>query len=79
MNDRNQYKLPLRNIAYMLYHMAKRDMYDPDFIRKMENESLINSSNKVEARHCFGALYGYYRLNQGNISCIRMWEDRMTE
>lgn len=65
MKDKGQYKLPLRNVAYLLYHLAKKDFYDPDFILKMENESRLATSTQMEARHCFGGLYGYYRLNQG--------------
>ena len=37
IKDKSSYKLPLRNVAYVLYHMAKSDIYDPDLVLKFEN------------------------------------------
>ena len=54
-------------MAYILYHMAKRDIYDPDLIMKFEEEMVSIQSTSMTSRHAMGAVFGYFRLNQGSM------------
>lgn len=79
LKERNNYKIPLRNSAYLLYHIARKDLYDPDLVMKLESQYRLVASTSMTARHCMGALYGLYRLNQGTAHGIEFWEEKMEE
>lgn len=38
IKDRNAYNLPLRNQAFLFYHIAKSEIYDPDLFLSFENQ-----------------------------------------
>ena len=57
--------------------MAKADLYDPDLVLKLEAQYRLVTSTTMTARHCMGALYGLYRLNQGTLAGIEFWEEQM--
>jgi hypothetical protein len=77
LKERNNYKIPLRNSAYLLYHISKKDLYDPDLVMKLEGQYRLVTSTTMTARHCMGGLYGLYRLNQGTQAGIEFWEEQM--
>lgn len=58
-----------------MYHLSKADLYEPDFILKLEGEYRAIQNNKLPARLCMGAVYGYYRSNQGSKSGLEFWEE----
>ena len=78
MKEKGSYRIPLRNTAYLLYHLAKSDVYDPDVFARFEKEVRTVASNKMTSRHAMGALYGYYRSNQGTMYGLEFWEENMT-
>lgn len=57
------YKLPLRNVAYVLYHVAKSEIYDPALFESFENSYREISSTDMASRQAMGGVYGYYRSN----------------
>jgi hypothetical protein len=63
LKDRSGYRVPLRNTAYLLYHIAKSDIYDPEIFTRFEKEVRTVASNKMTSRHAMGAVYGYYKSN----------------
>jgi hypothetical protein len=63
MHDRASYTCSAKNCAYVLYNMVKQDIYDPYLFQKFENEYHSMSTYHLVSRHCFGALYAYYKSN----------------
>jgi hypothetical protein len=63
MKSKENVRIPLRNMGFLLYHMAKSDIYDPDLVLGMEKELSTMQTSKMTSRHAMGGLYGYYRLN----------------
>jgi len=54
--------------------MAKSDVYDPDLVLNFEKEMRTISSTDMTSRHAMGAVYGYYRMNQGTEEGLEFWE-----
>jgi hypothetical protein len=50
-------------MAYLLYNMIKKDIYDPSLFEKFEANYRLVEIKHLETRHCFGALYAYYKSN----------------
>ena len=82
--------IPINKRAYILYHMAKQNVYDPDFVIHMEQGLLIERSitdlgdegdNRGEkdltARYAFGAVCSYWRMNYGTAYGLKYWETYM--
>lgn len=69
--------MPLRNIAYMIYHMAKSDIYEPDVFLNFEKELRTITSISMTSRHAMGGVYGYYRSNQGTKFGVEFWEEHL--
>ena len=77
----------MRHTAYILYNMAQKDIFDPLFYQNLEKEYQFVQANKVlrksthtlttTARHCFGALYSYYKMNCGSLDGILFWEEKL--
>jgi hypothetical protein len=63
IKDKGTYRLPLRNIGYLLYHVAKSEIYDPALFQGFENIYREITSVKMTSRHAMGGVYGYYRSN----------------
>jgi hypothetical protein len=77
IKDRGTYRLPLRNLSYLLYHIAKNDIFDPEFFAKVEEGLREITSTEMTARHNMGAVYGYYRSNQGSRFGLDYWEEHL--
>lgn len=77
MKDKGTYRLPLRNVGYLLYHVAKNDIYDPDLFTNFESFYREITSTSMTARHAMGGLYGYYRSNQGTQYGVDFWENHL--
>jgi hypothetical protein len=67
--------MPMRNVGYLLYHMAKCDIYDPAVYQGFEDAYKEISSRTMTSRHAMGGLYGYYRSNQGTKYGLDIWEE----
>ena len=79
MKDKDQFKIPLRNVAFMLYHVAKRDIYDPELFEKLEGAYRTIASIDMTSRHAQGGVYGYYRSNQGTKFGLDFWEEQLAK
>jgi hypothetical protein len=55
--------------------MAKSEIYDPLLIENFENGYREATSFKMASRQSMGAVYAYYRLNQGTKYGVDFWED----
>lgn len=77
IKDKGTYKLPLRNLGFVLYHIAKNDIYDPDLFQKFEETYREITSTSMTARHNMGGVYGYYRSNQGTRYGLDYWEEHL--
>lgn len=77
MKEKGQYRLPLRNLGYLHYHIAKNDIYDPELFTKIEEGLREITSTSMTARHNMGGVYGYYRSNQGTKFGLDFWEDHL--
>ena len=77
IKDKGSYKLPAKNIAYLLYHVAKSEIYDPDLFAGFENIYREVTSTRMTARHAMGGVYGYYRSNQGTRYGVDYWEEHL--
>lgn len=63
----------------MLYHVAKSEIYDPELFQGFESMYREVSVLKMTSRHAMGAVYGYYRSNQGTQYGVDFWEDNLTK
>ena len=77
IKHKGSYKLPAKNIAYLLYHVAKSEIYDPDLFAGFEGVYREVTSTKMTARHAMGGVYGYYRSNQGTHYGVDYWEGHL--
>lgn len=77
IRDKGTYRLPLRNIGFLLYHVAKTDIYNPDLIAGFESMYREITSTTMTARHAMGGVYGYYRSNQGTRYGLDFWENHL--
>lgn len=66
MKDKGSYRIPLQNVAYLLYHVAKSEIYDPEIFQRFEVNLAQITNVQITSRHCMGALYAYYKSNQGS-------------
>ncbi len=67
----------MRNISYLLYHVAKNDIYDPALFASFEAVLKEITSTTMTPRHSMGAVYAYYRSNQGSKQGLDFWEDHL--
>lgn len=74
IHDRGNYAIAIKNMSYILYNMVQRDIYDPSLFEKFEAQYKMLDAKHIECRHCFGALYAYYKSNQGSRYGIDFWE-----
>ena len=77
MKDKATYRLPLRNIGFLLYHVAKNDIYDPELFANFEGVYREISSVDMTSRHAMGGVYGHYRSNQGTKFGVDFWEEQI--
>jgi hypothetical protein len=63
IHDKGNYRLPLKNMAYVLYNMQYKGVYDPVIYREFEKNYQVTSAVHMNARFAYGALYAYYRGN----------------
>lgn len=77
IKDKATYKLPLRNLGFILYHIGKNDIYDPSLFVKFEETYREITSTNMTARHNMGGVYGYYRSSQGTRYGLDYWEDHL--
>lgn len=77
IKDKGTYRMPLRNTGFLLYHLAKNDIYDPDLFANFEAVYREISSTSMTARHAMGGVYGYYRSNQGTKFGVDFWEEHL--
>lgn len=80
--------IPVNKRAYILYHMAKQGVYDPEFFKLMEGGLMLEQTDDTEendlkgekhltARYAMGAVIGYWRLNTGSAWALKYWENSM--
>ena len=74
-------EIPVNKRAYILYHMAKQDVYDPEFYSLMETGLMIegDSSEKkqdknVSARYAMAGVCAYWRSGCGSSWALKYWE-----
>ena len=63
----------------MLYNMTFKHVYDPLIYQKFEESLKMASDKHMSARIAFGALYAYYRTNQGTRFGIDFWESKLED
>ena len=71
--------MPLKNMAYLLYNMTFDKIYDPLVYEKFESNYKITSSKYMNARLAFGAVYAYYKSNQGTLFGVDFWESKLED
>jgi hypothetical protein len=74
LHDSGKYRLPLKNMAYLIYNMTFDNIYDPLVYEKFEANYKITSGKHMNARIAFGAIYAYYKSNQGTLFGVDFWE-----
>ena len=73
------FRLPVKNMALILYNMQLKEIYDPVIYEGFEKE-LPSASTKYNCgRICFGALYAYYKSNLGSMYGIDFWESQLED
>ena len=60
MHEKVQYNIALNKMPIVFYNMAVTDHFDPKIYKELENQYKLSDIKWIEARHCYGALYGYY-------------------
>ena len=69
----------MKNQAYLLYNMCLADNYDPILFAKFEESRDMASSEHMTARHCYGALYAYYKTGMGTQAMVDKWESLLED
>ena len=65
IHDRQNFNMPLNRMCYVMYNMTKAEIYDPAIFAGFERNIATTKVSNLESRHCFGAVYAYYKSNQG--------------
>lgn len=63
-------------MAYLIYNMTFDNIYDPLVYEKFEANYKITSGKHMNARIAFGAIYAYYKSNQGTLFGVDFWESK---
>ena len=50
-------------MAYCIYNMTVKEFYDPGLYERFEQNYKLTSSEHMNARIAFGAVYAYYKSN----------------
>jgi hypothetical protein len=79
LHDSRNYNIPLRNRAHLIYNMAKKGIYDPTIYLGFEETYKTAANQHLVARMCFGALWAYYKTNQGTRFGIDFWESKLED
>jgi hypothetical protein len=74
IHDKASYSTNVKNMAFLLYNMVYRDIYDPKLFEKLEGFYKTVEIKHLETRHCYGAVWAYYKSNQGSRFGIDFWE-----
>jgi hypothetical protein len=59
--------------------MTVKTVYDPLIYQKFEESLKLASDKHMNSRIAFGALYAYYKTNQGTRFGIDFWEAKLEE
>jgi hypothetical protein len=79
VHTKGNYRLPLKNMAYIIYNMSLKEMYDPDLISKFEEGYKTVSATHMNARIAYGALSASYSNNQASQFGIDFWESKLED
>jgi hypothetical protein len=77
--------IPMNKRAYVLYHMAKQEKYDPELVGNLEmgigekaEASSVQGAREGEThltgRHAMAAVYAYWVMNTGSAAALKYWE-----
>jgi len=83
--------VPMNKRAFVLYHMAKQNVFDPEIVQQMEANLVVDKSelkgtqstgilleeSHITARYAFGAVISYWKMNWGTAFGLKYWEDFM--
>lgn len=78
-HDAQRYNIPLNKMAYILYNMAVADLFDPLIYEKFEKLYSTTSQKSMSGRYAFGALWAYYKSNQGSLYGIDFWTSKLQD
>lgn len=89
----NKVEMPLNKRAYLMYHVAKQKINDPDFFIFMEKGLQVYIENEKEGkgikdnapaglehlffRFNFAAVTAYWRTNFGSAWALEFWEEKL--
>ena len=71
------YNVPLRNIAFVLYHAAKEKISDPILYKRFEDQYSSLRSTKIQSREAYGGLWGWYTSGNASPAGIKFWEGQV--
>ena len=60
-------------MAYILYNMVQDGIYDPSVFENFEKHYRTTEKKELNGRMAFGALWGYYKSNQGSLFGVDFW------
>ena len=66
-------------MAFILYNMQVTGIYDPSIFEFFEKEYRTTSSKNMSGRSAFGALWAYYKSNQGTLYGIDFWTAKVQD
>lgn len=69
----------LKTISHLLYNMEVANIYDPEMYTLFEAYYRTSQDTKYVARHCFGAVWAYYKSNCGSQFGLDYWEAKLEE
>ena len=78
-HDKQRYNFPLKQMAYIIYNMTVAGIHDPSVFENFEKEYRMASSKNMSGRLAFGALWGYYKSNQGTLYGIDFWTSKLQD
>ena len=77
MHDEKVYDVPLRNIAFVLYHAAKQHIDDKLLYKRFEEVYPSLRSTKIQSREAYGGLWGCYTSGLASDYGRKFWEGQI--
>ena len=79
LHDQTRYNVPLKQMAFIMYNMTVDGIYDPSIFEMFEKNYRTTSSKHMSGRLAFGALWAYYKSNQGTLFGIDFWTAKLQD
>lgn len=79
IHDERAYDIPLRNIAFVLYHSAKEGLFDNLLYKQFEQNYHRLISTKIQPREAFAGVWACYTTGIASADGLAFWENKLED